>query len=148
MSLKTRALVFQLFFCVVITSFLFIKDVSAANKNCSAKKVIVVMMNPNPNSLKSIIVKIDGTIQKNGLDILNGLSKACGDHVAILVHEDVSVGKLTQMLSMAGKAGFLRGAISTFIFYKNREWMMDIRRFKNVSYTENPNVIEKLITTE
>lgn len=146
MDKNTKPLLCLLVICVVISSIVSTKNVFADKRDCSSKKAVsVVVVEPQPNSSKLTLVKIDGAIQKTGLDILNNLAKSCSEHVAILVRDDLKVGTLTQFISMAQKVGYSSEEISFFIFNKNRERMLDFKHLIDLKYSENPKDIEMLI---
>jgi len=80
------------------------------------------------------------------LDILNALNTRVGKKLAILVRQDVPIGTLSTLVSMATKAGFRIEDIHYFIFHADRRSMAELPGFKIVVFSTDPTVVGGLLT--
>lgn len=93
-------------------------------------------------------VSIDDLHLVNTSSVLNTLGANLEDsqntRLAILLHKDVSVGTISTLISMAGKAGYSAANIDIFIFSSTR-WMMPIPGYKTIEFTRDPKVLAEIL---
>jgi len=79
------------------------------------------------------------------LTILNGLARPRGERLAILIHQDIPIGTLGTLVSMASKAGYSGDNIVAFIFYAGRTSMLEIPGYRSVTFSTDPEVVSGLL---
>lgn len=134
---------------VLICSLVLLLGVYSPAAEAKSPKVVVAVVEPRAKQSKagelSYSVSIDGKELTTTLAILNGLSRPKGEHVAILVHQDIPIGTLGTLVSIASKAGYESESIVTFIFYAERITMLRIPGYQNVKFSVDPEVVIGLI---
>ena len=95
-------------------------------------------------------VSLAGTKLVTTLDMLNGLSRPRGRRLALLVRDGVPIGTLTEVLSMASKAGYSGDEVSIFLFPADRRTMQQISlvefpSLSNLAFTTDPREIAETL---
>jgi len=118
--------------------------------------VVVAVVEPRiagsePGEL-SYSVSLGDSKLTNTLTILNGLARPRGQpltpgsyRLAILIHEDVPIGTLGTLVSMATKAGYSVDNIAVFLFYAQRRSMLEIPGYRSVRFSTDPEVVGGLL---
>jgi hypothetical protein len=117
-----------------------------------APAVVVAVVEPRAKGSESgelgFSVSLGESKLTNALTILNGLARPRGERLtlesqplAILIHEDVSIGTLGLLVSMATKAGYSVDNIAVFVFDAERRSMQAIPGYRSVQFSTDPDVI-------
>jgi hypothetical protein len=120
--------------------------------SAEALGVVVAVVEPRAKGSESgelgFSVSLGESKLTNALTILNGLARPRGERLklesqplAILIHEDVPIGTLGLLVSMATKAGYSVDNIVVFVFDVERRSMAAIPGYRSVQFSTDPEVI-------
>ncbi|MBM4336578.1 MAG: hypothetical protein FJ108_11805 [Deltaproteobacteria bacterium] len=112
-----------------------------------APRIVVAILEPSaeahgPHEL-GYSVSLGRSRFERGDEVLKGLADARGKRLAILVHEDVSMGAIMTVVSLASKAGYLDYVV--FAFDPKRKGMAAVPGFKWVDFSADPETVEGLL---
>lgn len=112
-----------------------------------APRVVVAVLEPSARDSGAHQLGYSVSVGKSrfttGDEVLNGLAETNGKHLAIVAREDVSLGAILTVASLASKAGYLH--YSVFVFDRERKGMAEIPGFKWVDFSTDPATVEALI---
>ncbi|MBM4335678.1 MAG: hypothetical protein FJ108_07170 [Deltaproteobacteria bacterium] len=130
--------------------------VCASAVPAEAPGVVVAVVEPHAKGSESgelgFSVSLGESELTNALTILNGLARPGGERLtlesqplAILIREDVPIGTLGLLVSMATKAGYSVDNITVFLFDAERRSMQPIPGYRSVQFSMAPDVIAGLL---
>ncbi len=125
---------------------------AGAEELTDGKVVVVAVVEPRDVPVKEgeldHMVSIGESRLVTPSSVLNGLGRSLADNqstrLAILLHKDISVGTLSELISLAGKAGYDGTNINIFI-YSSTRWMMPIPGYKIVAFTRDPTKLADIV---
>jgi hypothetical protein len=120
--------------------------------SAEAQGIVVALVEPHAKGTEAgelgFSVSLGESKLTNTLTIFNGLSRPSGaklrvesQPLAILIQEDVPIGTLALLVSMATKAGYSIDNIGVFLFDAERRSMEAIPGYRSVQFSTDPDVI-------
>jgi hypothetical protein len=94
---------------------------------------------PEPGQLE-YSVRLDHSKLETALGVMDGLRKSRGRCLGILLHENVAISAVPNLVSMASKT-MKDLEVSLFVFGDKRTEMMSIPGYRWVKYSEDPTVV-------
>lgn len=96
----------------------------------------------------SYSVSIQGRKFESTKELLDGLGDGAGSTLMLLVREDTSIEDITEIASLALKAGYRRDAIHLFVFDEERAEVVAIPGYRYAGYSESPESLSRLVTSQ
>jgi len=120
---------------------------AAASTAEETTRIVVALLEPSEREREEpglgYAVSIGESRLTTGDQLLNGLADTGGTHLAMIVREDVSIGTILTVASLASKAGFLH--YSVFIFDRGRKGMVHVPSFKWFDFSTDSATVGGLI---
>jgi len=127
------------------TALLFQISACAANPIGQTAQTIVAVVEPSAAGAQGQLpysVLLDGAKLTNTLAILDGLAEPGNERLApgsrqlaILIREDVPIGVVGTLVSMATKAGYSAESILVFVFDSKRRSMLKLSEYKSLPFS-------------
>jgi hypothetical protein len=108
---------------------------------------IVALLEPSLERPGSVYtVTIEGKRYESVGALMDALRETNGSEMILLVREDVRVGQIVEVVSIATKAGIQAETIALFVFDRERRAVQSIPGYRHAGYTLDPRVLHNVVS--